>query len=77
MSLVNGQGKCTCIYCALRVTTVKLRDKQEFLILYDQQTSLVTLSASDFRTSLATYYNTRANDMEDSYEVFVLALSVR
>lgn len=47
---------------------------QEFMILYDQQTQLTPLSAMDFRNSLAEHYNTRANDMEDSYEVFVWAL---
>lgn len=41
------------------------------MITYDSKTSLETLSAADVRESLATYYNTRAESMEDSAEVFV------
>ena len=44
------------------------------MILYDKQTTRVPLSATEFRNSLAEFYNTRANDMEDSYEVFVIAI---
>ena len=41
------------------------------LINYESKSSLETLSAADLRASLAAYYGTRADDMEDSSEVFV------
>lgn len=41
------------------------------MINYDSKSSLETLSAADLRSALAAYYNKRANDMEDSSEVFV------
>lgn len=41
------------------------------LINYESKSSLETMSAADLRASLAAYYGTRADDMEDSSEVFV------
>lgn len=41
------------------------------MINYESKASLETLNAADLRASLAAYYNTRADDMEDSSEVFV------
>ena len=47
---------------------------QDFFQLYDSQTTVQTLSADQFRKSLADYFKQGHNEMADAFEVFVCVL---